>query len=825
MPPLPLTLLAVVLAAPLSRGDLDAATDAFAAAHPDAQLVRAAKGGLEHASRLALPRGTTSDEDSALAFLAREGRAFGVGDAAELTTVRVWSAPGADGTALFRRTVAGLPVFGGEVAVGWRADGAITVVNGARLLAAEPRGVFRATAEDARTAALSAVPGTPGESRVAQGWLQYDGALVPVFRVEHDVLDPLESFTSYVDGDSGLLLYRVPRRRSAVACPPCTQTTCVCAFRDSPLAPPTTSPDGNAPEAFQALGLTSPGPGSTLTGTRTSVFNCLAHLDPPNCTQCLTTDPSTCTTQHPGDPSGNFLANPDPTQRQVDDVFAEQSAYYHIDSHSRFIDSLDPPGFGQRTPAGGIGLITGYVNVFDHGAPLDNAFFQPSVGAGQMMVYGQGTFIDGAYDAEIVYHELTHAAVDHTASFEEFTDTSGAVTDPGSLNEGTADTFAFAHIAQALSEIGLPITSASCLSPYFGAEFGVACLRQAANAKTCRGNGPNDGSNPGRDGEVHDDGEIWTGFTWALLSAADANRERPAMAKALFKALEAVGPHPTYQGYAQTVVDRMSATQPPMSQAAIEFASCTILQRDIAGCSDRAVALFSGERAGGGFNGIADASNDTTAGQQYFVDVPCGATALHVQTGDANGAGRLYVRYGKAVDFAGAGFRGPHYDWLVDGDRPDLVLSASGCDGCSLCSGTQTPFGAGRWYFLPAGSAAGPGGGPNAFQLGVSIEMPAGETPPARARTTIGAPGSTTDQNVCTWGGGPVPANPISPVSTTPPPLGCSAPATPAALQAPASCPNALVSTSPKSGCGCGAGAPGAAALVLLALLAVRRRT
>jgi len=808
--PLPLTLVAIVLAAPLSGGDLDAAADAFAAAHPGAQLVRAANGGLEHASALAVPRRATSDEDNALAFLAREGRAFGVGDAAELATVRVWSTPGSDGTALFRRTAAGLPVFGGEVAVGWRADGAITVVNGARILAAEPRGVFRAGAEDARAAALAAVPGTPGESRVAQGWLQYEGALYPAFRVEHDVLDPLESFTSYVDGDSGKLLYRISRRRTAVACPPCPTSPCVCAFLDSPLAPPTASAGGNAPDAFQALGLTSSGPGSTLNGLRTSVFNCLGAFSPPSCTAQNAIASAT----------GDFLADPDATQRQADDAFAEQSAYYHIDSHSRFIDSLDD-AFAARTPAGGIGLITGYVNVFDRGAPLDNAFFQPSVGAGQMMVYGQGTFIDGAYDAEIVYHELTHAAVDHTSGFEELTDASGANTDPGSVNEGTADTFAFAHIAQALSDAGLPIDSASCLSPYFGAELGVACLRQAANAKTCRGNGPNDGRNPGRDGEVHDDGEIWTGFTWALLSAAEAHGERKQMAVALFKALEVVGSKPTYQGYASTVRQKMADIG--MSQAALDFASCTILQRDLAGCSDRAVALFSGERAGAGFNGIADATNSTTAGQQYFVDVPCGATALHVQTGDANGAGKLYVRYGRAIDFAGAGFRGPHYDWLVDGDRPDLVLSASGCDGCSHCSGTQTPFGAGRWYFLPAGSAAGPGGGPNSFQLGISIEMPAGETPPARVPTTLGAPGST-DANVCTWSAGPTPSNPISPISTTPPPLGCSAPATPTSLQAPASCPNALVSTPPKSGCGCGAVAPGWAALVLLALLAARRR-
>jgi hypothetical protein len=815
--------LTVALAAPLTPGDLDSAASTFAAAHSGSRLVRAASGGLEHASGFAAPRLAAGDEENARAFLVSEGRSFGVVDAADLRRVRLSGAPGADGSAVFQRMVDGLPVFGGQVAVGWRPDGAITVVNGARVLAAEPRGAFRAVAETARAAALAAAPGTPGESSVEQGWLQYEGALHPAFRVQHAALQPFDSFVSYVDGDAGELLYRVSRLRTALhPCPACAAPACICAFRDSPLAPPTADPDGNAPEALPLVDLVSPPSGPQhLDGLRTSIVNCQGAD--------ATDNPSLCSAQTTTQ-TDSFLKNPDPTMRLADDAFAEQSAYFHIDAHSRFLDSLEP-GFAGRTAAGGIGKIFGYVNVLQRGAPLDNAAFSPTggpAGSSGVMIYGQGTLVDLAYDAEIVYHELTHAAVDATAGFEELTDRFGANHDPGSLNEGTADTFAFAHVADALASASPPIdiASASCLSPYFGAEVGKACLRQAANVKTCRGNGPNDGRNPGRDGEVHDDGEIWTGFTWALLEAAHdngGNGVRQEMASAFFRALEVIGPHPSIPGYAETVRQKIAdaVAAGSMPQEGLDFADCTLLQRDIAGCGDdqetgRAVALFSGERTRGILFGVAGQPQGATAGQQYFVDVPCDATALRLQTGDATGHGQLYIRHGKPIEFTAAGLREPQYDWLVTSNQPEVVLATDGCAGCSLCSGSQTAFGAGRWYLLPSGPAADLGGNPNQFTVAASIDVPPGQAAPQRVSYTIGA--VLGELNVCAWGRGASPSNPIPPISNAPPALeGCTAPVAPAAVTPPASCTSKPAGS---SGCGCGTGTPGGTALVLLGLLA-----
>jgi hypothetical protein len=824
-----------VSSAALPREAVESAADAFAQRHATARTLRAPSGRLRHASGFFVPRVLADDEANARRFLAREGRAFGVASDAELETRRVNASPGADGFAVFRKTVDGLPVFGGEIAVGWRRDGAITLVNASPWAGLPAHGAFAVDAEAARRAALAAVAGAPGSSSVERGWLARDGALLPAFRVLHDTFDPVDAFVTYVDGATGEVLRSASRTRRAATCPtsaPCEHPPCICAFPVSPLAPQPASRDGNSPQFFDALRLLSTAPRAKLAGSRTTIFNC--NGEESDLTTCLCAQPVpplNCKARHQlaelDGATQSFHIDPDPTQtRATLDPFAEQSAYYHITAHSLFLDGLDPSFAG----IGGIGFIPGFVNVFQGGAPLDNAFFsptrsvtvggQPSAG---VMVYGQGTAIDLAYDAEIVYHELTHAAVDVTAGFEELYDLFGANADPGALNEGTADTFAFAHVADALAAQGLPnIDSASCLSRYFASELGLRCLRDADNVKTCVGNGPDDGRNPGRDGEVHDDGEIWTGFTWPLLRAAHAHGERPAMASALFKALEVETPHASFPSYAATVLQVVENTG--MSHEAADFTACTIQQRDIGGCgegladSPRAVALFSGERAKAAFwFGPSSTATLGTAGQQYYLDVPCGARALQVQWGDSTGQGFVAMKYGAPLALRGTGITLDD-DWRIAGARPDAVLAAGEpCVGCSACSGRGTPLGAGRWWFLPVGSVGSTQG---TFELGVSIEMEGGVAPPARTPYVIDK-----THNVCLWGEGPSPSNTTPPAAVD---TSCAPPVPPPLASAPSTCVAAAAgnqpATPPKAaGCGCGSGAT-ADAVLLVALLGLRRR-
>lgn len=805
-------------AAPLDPAGLDGAAARLVQEQPEARAVPARHGGLQHVSGLAL-RLSGTGEAGARAFLLEHGAPFGVGSGVELETVRVHDAPGADGAAVFRRRLDGLPVFGGEVAVGWRADGAVTLVNGSRALATRRAGDFAIGAAQARLAALAGLPGRPrGEARAEPGLLERGGLLRPAWKITHATDQLAGHGQSYVDGQTGALLWRVPR---VVQLQRCTTPPCIGAFLLSPVEPP--PPSGqpeNAPLLLPLLGAT--GSPSVLDGSRTSAFNCDGQD-----ADAVLTSPASCTGAGSQTPAvgGSFTADPDLSTRSYTDAFAEQNAYLHIDAHSRFLDALDP-GFAARTADGGIGYIPAFVNLSTSGAPLDNAFFASgqeivngrlAVGA---MAFGQGTEVDYAYDASVVYHELTHAAVDVTASFAPYQDALGFDLDPGSINEGTADALAVAHQLDSLLSEGLPTAGAAHFGRYafLGTE---AFVRDLSLPYTCRGNGPGDGRNPGRIGEVHDDGRIWGSFAWALLQEAAAQESSAPgslrrMSQGLFRALVASTPGTGFAAYAATVRqkvrDAFCSSSPCQANEAVpaeEFVACTIAQRDLPGCDERAVPLYSGERTETALRSPGGSSTGSIPGaQQYYVDVPCGATALWLQTLSRSGDGSVYLRYGRPVEFL------PEVaaDWRFAGTH-EAVRVGTG-EGAVTCFGAQTPFGPGRWYVALEGPESVAGLGRNTITVGVSVDAPA---PMALTRAPYLFGNSPGDPNRCTWGGGVVPAPLLPPAYATPPSLaGCSAPAPPGGL--PAAC-----SATTRSGCG-SPGSAGSLSVLLPLLLLLRPR-
>ena len=291
------------------------------------------------------------------------------------------------------------------------------------------------------------------------------------------------------------------------------------------------------------------------------------------------------------------------------------------------------------------------------------------------------------------------------------------------------------------------------------------------------------------------------------------------MASALFMALEVSGPQTSFAPYAATVrqkvADRMGAGALP--QAALDFTDCVITQRDMNACDDRAVALFSGERAAPAvFGTSSQPAAIATVGQQYFIDVPCGATAMHVQAGDASGQGTVYVRHGQPVSFLQPTLASPQFDWRIDGDKPDVLFTAGQPCGSCPCAGTRTVFGAGRWYFLAIGPLVDDTGAINVFQIGLSLEMAGGAEPPSRPPYLIDAA-----HNVCTWGGGAAVQLATPQTASLRPPVltGCAEPTT--AFQSTFCSSTPAV---PQSGCGCRGGDAGWAALAALALRGLRRR-
>jgi hypothetical protein len=623
-----------------------------------------------------------------------------------------------------------------------------------------------------------------GFPQAQQGWLEWDGALLPVFRVAFDTRDPIDSFYSYVDAATGRSMYRVSLTRHSQK---------IKTWDDSPLEPYRNNPPVVHDSENLKLDPTS-GFAPVLKGSRTEAFNCMG-LD-----LAQGFDLANCIHSTSGDSNHDFIDDPDPTYVSPKDTFAEQAAYYHVDNQSAFFDSLDPAFAGK----GGIGFIPGYVNILSSGHGFDNAFFSSSggpLGSAGVMVYGQGTYLDIAYDAEIVYHELTHAVVHVTAQFEEYVDPFGINLEPGAINEGTADTFSFARFND------------GCLSKYFGAEFGISCLRQGVNEKTCRGDGPNNGANPGRDGEVHDDGEIWMGFTFALntdFGKGGGEPMRLAYTKALFLALEVIGKHPSYLSFASTLRQKVADT---MDSSSADLVDCVIAQREMKGCQDRAITLYSGERAYGFVYGPGDVGEPqgtkVPSTQQYWIDVPCDATGMVVNFGSYQGKSSLLLRYGQPIKYA-SGLSNPSYDWRLDGnhDQAELSKSAEVCTECTPGSGQHTSFGAGRWYLLPLNG----GGTADGIQLGVNI---LGGTPITRVPLVFGE---------CVYGAGPVPTGHSGP-PLDPPPITCEPPGKPDAGPTPKPDAGDTTPVIPKDqrGCGCGAGA-GAGLFFLGAALLRRRR-
>ncbi|MEA2746095.1 MAG: hypothetical protein QOI41_238 [Myxococcales bacterium] len=244
---------------------------------------------------------------------------------------------------------------------------------------------------------------------------------------------------------------------------------------------------------------------------------------------------------------GNYVYTPSDTAGAMtsrSDEFSEVSMYYHtakaydffrqlqgvpdaqvvVDKPLRVVANLQiPAGIG----AGNLALAA------DPNTPLDtfqNAFFSPAgggLGAIFQQLYGfktgglwfgQGPQRDYAYDGDVVYHEFTHAVVDHTLKLEAWhIDARGAIDAPGAMNEGLADYFSSA------------ITGDPDVGEYASKDISQnsGVIRTLANQDKC----------PTQIiGEVHFDSTLFSGALWqarASLPEGDRNKFDAALYKAM----------------------------------------------------------------------------------------------------------------------------------------------------------------------------------------------------------------------------------------------------------------------------------------------------
>jgi Zn-dependent metalloprotease len=175
--------------------------------------------------------------------------------------------------------------------------------------------------------------------------------------------------------------------------------------------------------------------------------------------------------------------------------FEALMSYVHIDRYQRYLQD-----------------VLGFKNVNNESQDLyalpvegyDNSFYQPG---NDIIVLGAGGVDDGE-DAEVFLHEYGHAVQD--AQVPGW----GAQEEGGAMGEGFGDFQAATYYAKTSGGF-----QDACLMEWDSTSYSTSnptCIRRMDNTKRY----PKD-----VDGEVHDDGEIWSQFLWRIRNQLGATAD------------------------------------------------------------------------------------------------------------------------------------------------------------------------------------------------------------------------------------------------------------------------------------------------------------
>jgi Zn-dependent metalloprotease len=185
----------------------------FKAAFPEASVIEApACGTVTSASGFEARGLGNTPEEAARAFLEKYGAAFGVGRGQQLSVLPTVP-PGP--IVRFQRRIGGLPVFDGDIVIGTTGDSTVIVVN-TSAVPAKVTGKARTSRSAAIRSAKAAIPKlkTSDAGHAERGWRAAGQAVRPVWRVDFVAARPAGDYRSYVDAETGKVLFRVDRRRT-----------------------------------------------------------------------------------------------------------------------------------------------------------------------------------------------------------------------------------------------------------------------------------------------------------------------------------------------------------------------------------------------------------------------------------------------------------------------------------------------------------------------------------------------------------------------------------------------------------------------------------
>ncbi|MBK8717715.1 MAG: M36 family metallopeptidase [Deltaproteobacteria bacterium] len=310
------------------------------------------------------------------------------------------------------------------------------------------------------------------------------------------------------------------------------------------LENPSVTPD---PVEVTLTGIDTDVPGEPLWGPHVRSLNCVtvapAQVEPWHAEGDCWAVPRMFSDGH-----GDFFAPlPDPVDPASgidgDDLYAELSMYVHAE---HFLDVLHERGLTQFRceRATMLANFRGLPTSADvPWVPLDNAYFtdQCDPAKGATMIFGQGTEVDFAFDADVIHHELGHGVVAMLTPdglTQPATRSDGVNNDAAAINESIADYFA------------IMLRPNPDLAEYVGRFWAAQTtpyIRTAENDKRC----PDDTI-----GESHADGEPLTAALWSTRV-----RVGEPLDAIVFDALSRVASDATLELFAAALLDAAAAAR------------------------------------------------------------------------------------------------------------------------------------------------------------------------------------------------------------------------------------------------------------------------
>jgi Zn-dependent metalloprotease len=366
----------------------------------------------------------------------------------------------------YQQTYRGIPVFGGYYVKHIAADGTVTVDDGRLKVTGLDDTTAEVTAQRVRSSVAGRLGRQPGDARLV---------IVPgrTAKLAWMTLTPTRRGTvrSLVDAGSGTVLKEERTVHEAEGVGRVFDPNPVVRLQDEAL---TDNDDADTPalnRAYRIVLLTK------LDKGKTTLQGAYANN--------VSADPVTS-------PHRIYL------YRRSQDGFEQVMAYYSITKAQEYIHRL---GFRDVNDEPQDFVTTGFTD--------DNSYYDPSVDA---ITFGTGG-VDDAEDNEVIWHEYGHAIQDdQVPGF-------GATEEAGAIGEGFGD-----YWAVTMSQASSPdtaVTPWACVMDWDSTSYTTDtphCLRRTDGPKVYPGD---------LDGEVHDDGEIWSHALWDVnrsIGRTAANR-------------------------------------------------------------------------------------------------------------------------------------------------------------------------------------------------------------------------------------------------------------------------------------------------------------